>query len=708
MPACHGAGPYLSGLKAFGHGLWRFDYSRMNHAEAEQLLKLSNQPLPVSLSASSGCLDELHELLLKAKVVSFDIFDTLLVRTVSNATDVFVIVERESGVAGFHEARIRAEAEARERLSGKIGAHEVTLTEIYDALRLPRDLPADWPAERLMELELATEQRVLTRSPGVEAIYEMAVNAGKPVIAVSDMYLPPDFVQKMLAANHLPMDRVFVSCAYRKSKHEGSLYGEVAAALNVRPDEILHFGDNFKADCAAALQAGVAGYHLPALRDHLRRDTRFNQRAIKQLEAAATRGKGAQHNLLASALLAHLSMFKAANPAPSMASQFGAMYAGPLVVGFAYWLSDVAKAGKVKHLRLATRDGYITEAIWQRLGLPGRASIFHTSRRLTLMPALVTSFEKELPSLLTASTKVTLADCIQRLNLADDGALLEALGKIAPVDQPIDGPRRVEAALRALRECEALIQGIAAKELDGYQAYLRQEGFEAASDAVADCGWALSSQRRMERFVGEKFRGYYIGSLEHAYMHDGIKSFLFHKGADKGWVNIAERAVELLELPFASLEAQICRFDLRADGTVKPVSIDHEPQYEMVREVFVKRMHRQTEAFADFIRPQLARITFDEFREVLFILFDSLVNRPTAFEYHDLAGLPHNREYGKSDFATIGTFWRVPGNGGAYVSQAGITRWRDYIRIGWISMRQAGVGVTWARVRRVLRRRIFP
>lgn len=388
-----------------------------------------------------------------------------------------------------------------------------------------------------------------------------------------------------------------------------------------------------------------------------------------------------------------------------MAAQFGAMYAGPLVVGFVHWLSMATKADKVRHLRLATRDGYITKAIWQRLGLPGLASIFHTSRRLTLMPALVSGFDKEAPSLLSASTRVTLGDCIKRLNLAEDTELLEMLGKLTVLDQPVDGPRRVEAALKALQGCKALIQSIAADELAGYTAYLDQEGFDAQADAVADCGWALSSQRRMEQFLGQKIRGYYIGSLEHAHAHDQIKCFLFNKGDNKGWVNIAERAVELLELPFAALQAQICRFDLQDDGRVSPVSIEHEPQYEMVREVFVKRMHQQTEAFADFIRPLLADITLADFRETLFILFDALVNKPTPFEYHELAGLPHNREYGKSDFATIGTFWRVPG-GGFYASQVGMTRWRDYTRIGWISLRQAGLRVTLARVRRVLRRRL--
>jgi hypothetical protein len=85
----------------------------MNHSEAEQFLKPDNCLLSAPLSAPSICQDGLHELILKAKVISFDVFDTLLVRTVLNATDVFMIMERESGIAGFHEARIRAEAKAR-------------------------------------------------------------------------------------------------------------------------------------------------------------------------------------------------------------------------------------------------------------------------------------------------------------------------------------------------------------------------------------------------------------------------------------------------------------------------------------------------------------------------------------------------------------------------------------------------------------------
>jgi hypothetical protein len=362
-------------------------------------------------------------------------------------------------------------------------------------------------------------------------------------------------------------------------------------------------------------------------------------------------------------------------------------------------------ADNVRRLRLATRDGYITETVWRRLGLPGQVSIFHTSRRLTLMPALVTGFEIEVASFLTSSTTITLRDCIERLNLPDDAELLETLAKITSIDRPIDGPRQLEVALQALRECKGLLTSIAEQELAGYKAYLQEVDFDADRDGLVDCGWALSSQRRMEQFLGRKLRGYYIGSLDEAYMHEDIKSFLFHKGQHQGWARIAKRAVELLELPFSSLEAQICRFETKV-GKVTAVPLKREPQYEMVRSVFVKRMHRETEAFASFIAPFLRQVTLEEFRDVLFDLFDALANTPTPFEYHELVGLPHDRDYGKSDFATLGTFWCLPAPGHGDRNGAAVASLRSYIRVGRISLKQSGVRVTGAQVLRVIRQRL--
>jgi predicted HAD superfamily hydrolase len=647
----------------------------------------------------------LRPLIEQADIVSFDVFDTLLVRPFVNPTDVFLMMERRTGIIGFHDARIQAEITAREDYIARTGSGEVTLEQIYAELKL-RDLgKAGLAMADLQRLEIETEKSLLKRSPFAGAVYDLACAMGKTVIAVSDMYLPEDMIGQVLADQKLPVTRVFVSCAYRAGKHEGRLYDVVAQIMGVERSRILHFGDNFKSDCSAALQAGVAGYYLPSLYDQLYRDTRYNQYAISKLHNTAPAGKGDEKNLFASALIAYLAQFKAAHPQASMAEQFGAMYGGPMVAGFASWMNVMMQADQVKHLRLATRDGYITKQIWDRLGFSGAASILQSSRRLTLVPALHSAFEKELGSLLNTSTACTLRECISRLALGDEAQdLLEALGELTPLDQPLNSPAKNASALDALKDCQSIIKRIAAAEMAAYKKYLEAEGFDPQTDAMVDCGWALSSQRRTERMLGEEFRGYYVGTLEHAHMHDKIRSFLFHKGQDKAWVEIAERAVELLELPFTSMERQVGRFRENGD-VVEPVYLEHETQYDFVRTVFVGQMQSQICSFADFIKPLASVLTLDELRQGLFILFEALVNHPTPYEYHELAALPHNRELGASGFATIGTFWIV--NGNQYTYPASRTGWRDYVRLGLLSFKQAGPAVTWMRIKRVLRRKVL-
>jgi FMN phosphatase YigB (HAD superfamily) len=653
----------------------------------------------------SARAEELRPLIEQAKIVSFDVFDTLLVRPFINPTDVFLLMERRTGVTGFHDARIEAEQTARNKLYGEIGSAEVTLEQIYETLKLSESGPS---RAALMRLEIETERALLTRSPAVGEIYDMARDLGKTIIAVSDMYLPEKIVIDMLEANNFDVDRLFMSCVHQASKHEGSLYKVVSKMMGVETSGILHFGDNFKSDCSAALKAGVAGYYLPSLHQQLYRDHRFNQVAISRLCGRSQAGRGHEKNLFASAVVAYLATFKASQPVSSMAAQFGAMYAGPLVTGFAAWMNIMMQADKVRHLRLATRDGYITKEIWNRLGFSGNASIIQSSRRLTMLPALCKAFETEIGSLLNTSTTCTMRECINRLGLGDEEAeLLEVLGRLMALDQPINNPLKVQEASKALRDSASLLIRIAENEMQTYKTYLDEEGFDPQHDAMADCGWALSSQRRTEQMLGEKFRGYYIGTLEHAHMHDKIRSFLFHKGEDRAWVEIAERGVELLELPFASIEKQVCRFDKAEPGdrsAVRPVLIEQESQYDFVRIGFIRQMQEQIKSFADFIKPLIGVMTMEELREGLFILFEALVNKPTPYEYHELAVLPHNRELGASGFATVGTFWVVGGS--QYVNQSHKTRLRDYIRLGWSSLRNAGPQATWVRVKRVLRRKL--
>ncbi|QDH16639.1 hypothetical protein [Swingsia samuiensis] len=652
--------------------------------------------------------DYFLSILKQAEVVSFDVFDTLLIRTVADPTDVFTIIERKLNILGFAEARIQAEHKARSLSWEKHETHEVNIYDIYKQFSIKGKKFTKRDIEKFVAAELEIEKSVLKASPIVKGVYEKALELGKTVIAVSDMYLSEEHVRSFLEKEGYNIKKIFVSSDYKSSKHEGGLYEDVAKKLNVSLKKIVHFGDNFHSDVSVALEKGVAGCFISSLREQLWSDCRYNQTAIHKLSSSYMERKGSERNLFSSIVAAYIAQFKAKKPTASIPEQFGAMYGGPLVVGFIIWLQLIQKLENVDCLRLATRDGYIIKKVWDLLGFdPDRAQVMQSSRRLTMLPAIYVDFEKEITSLLNTSTSSTMKECIERLSLGKEtDTLLEYIKKFISIEMKIDTPVKNLAALRALRDSKNHLKKIALAEKNAYTQYMQSEGFDPKKDAFVDCGWALSSQRRTERMLGSKFRGYYIGSLEHAYMHDQIRDFLFHKGDHSGWVSIVEQGVELLELPFASNNLQVSHFEENAQekNGVSPVYIEQARQYDIVRSAFIDRMQDQICDFAEYVKPLIDIVTVSEMREALFILFDALVNTPTPYEYNNISALPHNRELGASGFATIGTFWRT--GGGHFAQMTHQPTWKDYARLGVISIKDVGVKVTWLRAKRVLRRKV--
>ncbi len=58
-------------------------------------------------------LDGAKSEILKYDVISFDIFDTLLLRPFIKPTDLFWYIETKYNIKGFHQARILAEMQSK-------------------------------------------------------------------------------------------------------------------------------------------------------------------------------------------------------------------------------------------------------------------------------------------------------------------------------------------------------------------------------------------------------------------------------------------------------------------------------------------------------------------------------------------------------------------------------------------------------------------
>jgi hypothetical protein len=175
----------------------------------------------------------------KRVVRSFDIFDTLISRTVIDPIDVFDIVE-QSGVANFKQLRLHAQNLSNHTFAD-IYANYQRLTGIDDA-----------EAARIQQLELQAETAV---SFLITEAYHRVRDGD---ILVSDMYLTRDMLASLLKS--VGFDKqvdIFVSPS-------GKASGEIWPVLKQTFTIEHHLGDNVWSDVQSPAQHGIASSHYLA------------------------------------------------------------------------------------------------------------------------------------------------------------------------------------------------------------------------------------------------------------------------------------------------------------------------------------------------------------------------------------------------------------------------------------------------------------
>lgn len=285
--------------------------------------------------------EKFDHLLPAAAVVTFDIFDTLLVRKTAVPTDVFRLIEATNpNYAGFADERISSERRARHLVND-----EILLDDIYDTIS-PK-------FRHLKEKELAVEARALLRNAPIFELYQKAVAAGKRVAVISDMYLPASFLKSVLAREgYTQIEAIFVSGELRQSKCvEGHLFVHAANSMGVSTSQLLHVGDNRHSDYDMPLKVGAQAVHIPMLRELFltHPDARFCMRNDAWLSHSV-------HNALVMHYDGNGSYFR----------KLGFMLGGPLALGYLTWIDKEIRLSKADCVLFVARDGWLLRQLYER------------------------------------------------------------------------------------------------------------------------------------------------------------------------------------------------------------------------------------------------------------------------------------------------------------------------------------------------------
>lgn len=578
--------------------------------------------------------DEYLALARSAKVVSFDVFDTLLHRRVVLPRDIFALVGERSDLSAFAEARFAAEARARK--TTRAHSVEVSLEEIYAAL--PAELQCD--SVRVRQLELELEKEFTFANAAMLALTQTLRASGKRVIAVSDSYLTSAEVAELLIAKGFELDAVYTSCDQREGncgKYNADLYPVICRAEGIEPSELLHAGDHSGADVANALSVGAVAVQSNHPTAHLI--------TASEHYAAVMRAHGTLSSSLIAGTIARSKLDDAGQLAPSIES-FGYDFGGPLVVGFAKHIIARCKALGIDHLVLLARDGCVVGDVLDALAPEGLTwRLMPASRRLAVFPAFAGGDLAKIKSLFAGQKRLSQRQILKVLRLEGMAEGLADADTVMPVQQAIDALKPGLTA-QAQAERDALLEALAPE---------RKMLADGRKFAWVDVGWALSSPGRLNELLGHDIAGFFIGSHGDANPSPGFEGYLFNRGRPHNLTKVAMRSVEIIELVFADWQPSAAYLRKTGDG-IETVHYAKSAA-ETVRDAHIRAARRGVRRFAEDIRSVFAMLNDDELRTYNRTVWQRLCTDPPAALYKALAVVPHDALAGTRVWRTIGELW---------------------------------------------------
>ena len=343
-------------------------------------------------------------------LVSFDIFDTALIRKCGKPENVFWIMAKEL----FPDDRAQQCKFFlwRETINDKISQKNVnyTLEDLYkytNAYCFQENGKID--GSYLRELEYSVEAEMLAANPSVSNLIETHRNNGDSIAFVSDMYLNSSFLRGILIREKLfkEGDKVYVSCECKARKDDGSLFLLVRSENN--PSKWIHYGDNKHSDYAVPKKLGIESHHVE-----------FGYSRIEQSFWSCSEGLASPSEY--SILMGYLRYLRlTSNNTPE--DTFAIDFIAPLYYGYVKHVVDDAKRRGIKTLYFLSRDSYIFMKIAEQIPHEGILLRYLYVSRKSIQPAfryIVSDAEYKV------AIKETVADVIRDESDKDSFELLDA------------------------------------------------------------------------------------------------------------------------------------------------------------------------------------------------------------------------------------------------------------------------------------------
>lgn len=446
---------------------------------------------------------ELKDKIDKADIVSFDIFDTLIMRKVFSPEDVFRLLGEKV------RAELKLDCEIsyiRAQVAAKCGPY-ANINEIYEQIKKCMNL-TDENISDIMKMEKDIDIDLCIVRRDIADLYEYCLTCGKKVYFISDMYYTIQDIKRILdkCGVTVPDDEyIWISCEKKADKVSGSLW-EKYFKLVGKGNKCLHIGDNKTCDVKNPVRYGIDSYYVMSDKDML-----MNSSMAELASDVNTVSDSICLGLVAAKLFN--SPFALCSTKGKVSFEDSEIYGycvyGPLLEKFLIWLYYNSRKDEIDKLLFFARDGYFLEKDYTMVaellddGYEQEWCYLPISRRLIYIATMEN--EDDFNRVVAFPYVGTFADYMKsrfEIIVTDETSEYN--------DRQINAVGDSKNILKWIQPYKDKIMEQAKKERKNYLAYLTSDGDmkKGLSYGTVDLGYYGTNQYYLQRLTGIKTKGY--------------------------------------------------------------------------------------------------------------------------------------------------------------------------------------------------------
>lgn len=303
--------------------------------------------MTIDIQAIEALINEHH-----TKILSFDLFDTIIKRRCAHYKDIYYIMGESCYAENitsfkpqiFQQKRMKAE-KLLAKSNGKIGNKSVSLPDIYKVMQKNSWIDKNIDIQTLVAMEYAIDQDYSFVSPEISAIIAMIKQKNLKLILTTNSFYNHAQITQFLASYQLDnlFDALYISSEQKCSKQNG-LFDKIIHDYDCKAQQILHIGDNLKTDIEPAEKLGIQTYHVTE-------PNFYNSNKVSDINIRKQLGLWAA--------------FMPENTNPYI--QFGAKFLGPQLLGFSQFIHEQQQKYQSEHIIFVEREGIFFQKIYQNL-----------------------------------------------------------------------------------------------------------------------------------------------------------------------------------------------------------------------------------------------------------------------------------------------------------------------------------------------------